>query len=308
MVAGAESRWNDSVAAFEDAMKVQAGVVGNMGDARTRNTWKGFYLERLEVRTPKGLGYADRRTRFGGRNFIIDDQGRFNAVFGAFDVVRWAEESDASLSGLAFSLDEISMRITKTSNLVFEASLRGKLGLPILGEGDYFMYQARWNTNEGAFRFVVRPFDTTSVSIPFALARAHLYPNTHITVQIGNESFFRAELNGDLSISDGNNSSGSSLPAGFNLPGIRFTGLVLDTRSGQSSGGQIEPTSPVFGQASPQKNVSGFPIQVDNVGITFPNNGARIALNVEVKLTIVDGQTGFSAATGLAWQRRRRSA
>lgn len=29
---------------------------GNMGDARTRNTWKGFYLERLEVRTPKGLG------------------------------------------------------------------------------------------------------------------------------------------------------------------------------------------------------------------------------------------------------------
>jgi hypothetical protein len=271
---------------------------GNMGDARTRNTWKGFYLERLEVRTPKGLGYANRRTRFGGRNFIIDDQGRFNAVFGAFDVVRWAEESDASLSGLAFSLDEISMRITKTSNLVFEASLKGKLGLPILGEGDYFMYQARWNTNEGAFRFVVRPFDTTSVSIPFALARAHLYPNTHITVQIGNESFFRAELNGDLSISDGNNSSGSSLPAGFNLPGIRFTGLALDTRSGQSSGGQIET---VFGQASPQKNVSGFPIQIDNVGIAFPNNGARIALNVEVKLTIVDGQTGFSAATGLAF-------
>lgn len=34
MVAGAEARWNDSVAAFQDAMKVQAGVVGNMGDAR----------------------------------------------------------------------------------------------------------------------------------------------------------------------------------------------------------------------------------------------------------------------------------
>jgi len=38
MVAGAESRWNDSVAAFEDAMKVQAGVVGNMGDARRSMT------------------------------------------------------------------------------------------------------------------------------------------------------------------------------------------------------------------------------------------------------------------------------
>ena len=34
MVANAEARWNDSVGAFQDAMKVQAGVVGYMGDAR----------------------------------------------------------------------------------------------------------------------------------------------------------------------------------------------------------------------------------------------------------------------------------
>lgn len=34
MVAGAEARWNDSVAAFQDAMKVQAGVVGNMDGTR----------------------------------------------------------------------------------------------------------------------------------------------------------------------------------------------------------------------------------------------------------------------------------
>ena len=34
MVANAEARWNDSVGAFQDAMEVQAGVVGNMGDAR----------------------------------------------------------------------------------------------------------------------------------------------------------------------------------------------------------------------------------------------------------------------------------
>ncbi|MBL8650270.1 MAG: P-type conjugative transfer protein TrbJ [Sphingopyxis sp.] len=34
MVTNAEARWTDSVGAFQDAMKVQAGVVGNMGDAR----------------------------------------------------------------------------------------------------------------------------------------------------------------------------------------------------------------------------------------------------------------------------------
>ena len=34
MVDNAEAHWNDSVGAFQDAMKVQAGVVGNMGDAR----------------------------------------------------------------------------------------------------------------------------------------------------------------------------------------------------------------------------------------------------------------------------------
>ncbi|MDZ3833181.1 MAG: P-type conjugative transfer protein TrbJ [Sphingopyxis sp.] len=34
MVANAEARWNNSVGAFQDAMKVQAGVVTNMGGAR----------------------------------------------------------------------------------------------------------------------------------------------------------------------------------------------------------------------------------------------------------------------------------
>src|SRR3546814_962992 len=35
MVAGAEGRWRNSVAAFEDAMKVQAGVVGNRSEEHT---------------------------------------------------------------------------------------------------------------------------------------------------------------------------------------------------------------------------------------------------------------------------------
>ena len=35
MVANAEARWQDSVGAFEDAMKVQAGIVGNLGVTRT---------------------------------------------------------------------------------------------------------------------------------------------------------------------------------------------------------------------------------------------------------------------------------
>jgi len=34
MVANAEARWKDSVGAFEDAMKVQAGIVSNMGGTR----------------------------------------------------------------------------------------------------------------------------------------------------------------------------------------------------------------------------------------------------------------------------------
>jgi P-type conjugative transfer protein TrbJ len=35
MVANAHARWQDSVAAFEDAMKVQAGIVGNLGATRS---------------------------------------------------------------------------------------------------------------------------------------------------------------------------------------------------------------------------------------------------------------------------------
>ena len=35
LVANADARWKDSVGAFEDAMKVQAGIVSNMGGTRT---------------------------------------------------------------------------------------------------------------------------------------------------------------------------------------------------------------------------------------------------------------------------------
>ncbi|HET6523581.1 P-type conjugative transfer protein TrbJ [Sphingopyxis sp.] len=35
MIANADARWKDSVGAFEDAMKVQAGIVGNLGTTRT---------------------------------------------------------------------------------------------------------------------------------------------------------------------------------------------------------------------------------------------------------------------------------
>src|SRR3546814_12481851 len=38
MVANANARWQDSVGAFEDAMTVQAGTVGNMGSARSSIT------------------------------------------------------------------------------------------------------------------------------------------------------------------------------------------------------------------------------------------------------------------------------
>src|SRR3546814_10029474 len=35
MVANANARWEDSVGAFQDALQVQAGVVGNIDGART---------------------------------------------------------------------------------------------------------------------------------------------------------------------------------------------------------------------------------------------------------------------------------
>lgn len=38
MVANANARWQDSVGAFEDAMKVQAGIVGNLGATRSSIT------------------------------------------------------------------------------------------------------------------------------------------------------------------------------------------------------------------------------------------------------------------------------
>src|SRR3546814_2870707 len=61
MVAGAEGRWRNSVAAFEDAMKVQAGVVGNLGGARSAIDQLVTASQSIALRAPPKLDRKSTR-------------------------------------------------------------------------------------------------------------------------------------------------------------------------------------------------------------------------------------------------------
>lgn len=115
------------------------------------NTWKGFYMEELSVKTPEHLQGPDHnRLTFALRNMFIDNTGlTFRAS--AENILRW--DGNGDMNGWAASLDTVFLDIVQNN---FEAfGFSGKLGLPIADATQYMKYRAALEHHDGNFNLVV---------------------------------------------------------------------------------------------------------------------------------------------------------
>lgn len=278
------------------------------------NTWKGFFMEELSVKTPEYLQGADRnRLTFAIRNMFIDHTGiSFKA--NAENILRWDGSGD--MNGWAASLDTIFFHMVQNDFRAF--GFNGKLGLPIADRTQYMNYQAALVHDEGNINLVmsVRPAD--NLNIPISMANAVIERGTYVEVSIGSRSYIEANLCATLSIGNSQLPEGQSMPSTLRMPGIRIQNLKVNSETGldttdfafsltgmegmgapgrmggggggYSVGEEDAPWWYAASEGSSESTLSGFPIGLDH--FSFSND----RITIQPRLTLTGGEGGFSAA------------
>ena len=277
-------------------------------DSSLLNTWTGFYLKSLTLKSPPNLLKNKGRATIGIENIIIDP--KFTASIRAHDLIKTYE---GRIDDWAFSLD--TFHVDLVQNEFTGGGFSGKVGLPLMDAGEYLGYKGlvskKSDESEGDhFDFVLNIQPTDEITFPALLAEVNLYEESYINVQLGrkisgaqaekkkdskppNRSFIEAGLVGKLTIRDdlagrfSPSNQGSPIP--FSLPGI---GFELAVRSGEG----ILP-NPTFSLASPKKELAGFPLDIGSIDLTW--DGDAIDLTIEPRISIIGEKYGVSFSTRL---------
>ena len=254
--------------------------------ARLRKGWKGFWLKKLHIKTPGYLSNVERENiNAVANNLIIDNTGVSCSIVVKDLVTR---ERIANVDGYAFSIDSLYIDILNGS--FTKAGLTGELGLPISGEQEFLEYKATLDhdTTKSSFKYVISPKE--KMSIPIFIAKADIAPTSTIEMRLApNDIFIGLDLNGSLSISSDNQpSAGGNSALNLNMPGVKIEHLRLNNIDG------FDDSDFTYSLASPQKNMSGFPISLDELSLGL--DGMNPALTIQPRLTLAGDNSGFSAA------------
>ena len=248
----------------------------------TMYTWKGLYMPRIKVLTPKDFANPNRST-FGVSSMIMGD-GIYYLRHRAFNIV-----NEGIIGRMSATVDTIDAVI---SNIDFRFRLSGKINLPYARNDAFLSYAGTYNSLSD-WNFIIK-VPTDSLQIDIWKAYMRLYENSYFTIRSDNSSnhlYVKAIVNGHISIDD------RLIPANarhgiknLKLPAIRFENLGYESGEGIIGGA-------VFGKASPAKFVNGFPIQLDSIALT--NHLGNPGLYVEPRITLSGEENGFSGSVGM---------
>ncbi len=269
------------------------------GGSRMINTWQGFYLENIEVRAPAQFENTatTNRISFGIRNTIIDATGLTTSI----RVNNILPISQGSFQGWGISLDTVN--IDFVSNVFREGGISGKLAIPVFSEGENLDYHMALTYSDEKLNYLCRVFARDTLTVPMWVAKMHLRPDSEIRIQIGDSTYASTNLSGDIGISGEVGSGASSIP-GLNFSGIVFEGFKLST-----SEPHFDIDSLYFSHASPQKQVAGFPVSVNNISLNISDlTRPGIDFDLDIVLGQFSAQFGFGIFGRLSFAGGRFSA
>lgn len=260
----------------------------NHENARVQKTWTGFWLKQLHMRTPGYIGNANRERISAGVSNMIKDASGFTASFSIDNLITW--EEDGHVEGFAFSIDRFFVDIVQSE--FAQAGLSGKFGIPISGEREYLEYTAALDQTTGnpAFKFVVSPKD--NLEFEAWIANVNIEPTSTFEIRLGrNNNFIGVDLNGSVSISSNNQpgegEEGRNGALDLNMPGISVEHLRFNSVRG------FDDSQFTYSLASPQKNMSGFPIGLKALRLGL--SGTNPTLTIVPTLTLAGDNSGFAA-------------
>ncbi|MBK9763761.1 MAG: hypothetical protein IPO87_10445 [Flavobacteriales bacterium] len=270
-------------------------------------TWKGFYMPLVSMTAPRALNDGGP-LQWDVSNVFIDNTGiTLNA-----STVHLVDIGHGNLSGWAFSLDSIWLDVLQ--NRFRSAGLKGKLGIPIFREQDALAYSAVVGyipeteppppdqhsdhtgvTPQTGLTFNLKVEADRDITVPMWIAEVRLEENSKVELEIGHDTYLRANLSGSLSV---NTESAGDAAAGIpsmSFDVMEFEDLVLDSDSGMSSCRRCT----VFGMASPQHSLLGLPVSIDSIGVSFEMGSPTLYIAPRISLGGGDGD--FAATAGLAF-------
>ena len=160
--------------------------------------WTGFHLQELKVKLPTEISKTGKRTEIQVNNLLIDNMG----VTGLFQVNNIFSTNEGSMSGWAFSLEELGVGFV--CNELNSGHLKGKVNIPIMDSAQALVFTANIYKNpqssEVDYNFVVSP--ANSLNFKVFSAKIDLYNTSAITIAKHNGLFKpSAVLNGKISFS-----------------------------------------------------------------------------------------------------------
>ncbi len=264
------------------------------------NTWRGVYVQSLEVSLPKTFKTTESiaeqgRVSFGATNMIIDNFG-VSGLFSAENIIPLDKGRTNDSKAWAYSVDYIDIELT--TNRMTSAAFDGQLVLPISGEENSntpdkkLGLQYAGLISEEEYHIRVATADTLNFNV--WKAKAQLLPNSFIELSVVDNNFQpKAVLNGRLDIS-GSQKEGSIDEAEedniVNFKGIEFQNLVLQT---QSPVLQVD-----YLGYSGEVKLANFPVSIAD--IAFVSNEYESGLAFDLKINLMGKEDkGFAADTRL---------
>lgn len=228
--------------------------------------WKGIWFQNVMLKAPMDWGFAneEERTSAGIEHFIKDKAGV--SVVGSANNLLGIDKGE--VAGFAISIDKINLDIIRGQ--FREAKITGKLGLPILGSGQYLDYEGLVDRTEGdkgadksqannnnsnaasealSMKFVVKA-NEEGYDIDYLKSHLKFEENSEfVFVNNKNEKGFTANMSGSISIksvaADFHNEHRAAGSPEIEVPGIQFEGMelsrMIDKKKG--NGGNNEKTA-----------------------------------------------------------------
>jgi hypothetical protein len=266
-------------------MKFPEGYAAS-SDARTVNTWQGFYMATAMIKTPKSLIYPNIRTTLASVQYLIIDKKGVTFKVESNDIINTEGAGVASvnnLQGWYFKMKNAYLEFYQ--NGFRKMGFSGEMGMPIMEKGSYMEYSANLSKTGSNYTCNVNVRPKDNIILPLFVANALLDNTSYINILVGSSSRLDANLSGHISISSVVAKELGKLPGSFTMPSVKFQDLLLNSDNGISIG--------ACSLASPQKSVSGFPIQFDPTpgkDLKFSLNGTDPSVSLTPHLVLAGGE------------------
>ena len=267
--------------------------------ANVDSSFQGVYIKSAEIRAPAKMAVTDAdRAAVTIENILIDPN-----LYMDVTATNLLNIDQGQMDSWAFALDTIHLGIW--NNTLEGGHISGKIHVPVLDSATHIVYRAMivqgetenpqpgQNPGDGKYSYDFHVTFTQDVSFPILAANATIASDSELNILFDpsndENTNISAILRGVLTIdTDQLPDVLPDLPASVKIPGVAFS-------IGYSSDEGIIDEFTHISFTSPQKNISGFAISLDEFGLGSAGNN-EVAATFAVSIQLSEGEEDLGGA------------